>query len=639
MSMSEEVFGYGVFQEQFENRNAYEFCEFEDSSINLGSVLSSAIFKNNSVNRGGLSGVGIFCNNSKNESIIQTDISIFVDNAVNEGTVNYGIFLGSSVNLGNVLSAAVFAGNSINNGNLSCDVTFTEYSQNSADGKVEKTAYISTTVQNTGVFNLTSLYVQPSGFFPYGHFQQVKTPPENYKSTAWNLSGVWFTYNESGTGELANEIYNIGTDITGCFNFHKGVKKILLEDYVKNGLFSTGVYDNDQLIETTNNFPEKAKDTYLYYNVINGLTYLANESYSNGVYNNGVKVLYTTSLEDPKKARDDSNYYVYNEGVPSLADKVYGTEFYFENGLINTEFNNNEPQLNVINKWVIVENGLIRYLEGPQPTGYYYSGVLSGTYITPTFIEKINKWLVYNNGYPLSASGTYSNGRFLDGDKLPSTSLIPESAIDDPTSFYVYSSGEALIANGPFTVGYFVDGQQAGTVEEIQQTINDPLIYCSYLNGTPLSAQGAYKSGYYINGRIDPTYTTTIKQSAIDDIFSYRYTKGLPSYSYTRYWNPTISEISIPSSERDWFNIYNWYADVSATDDSNKYEMGEAVVYVLSSTIAPQIYIDDVRWSLYPADNIYSIGSNLVIYSDANGSFTSNITGTVVTCRGNVILE
>lgn len=638
MSMSEEVFGYGVFQEQFENRNAYEFCEFEDSSINLGSVLSSAIFKNTSVNRGGLSGVGIFCNNSKNEATIHTDINIFTDGAINTGTINYGIFLDSSVNIGTVLSAAFFAGNSINNGNLSCDSIFTEFSQNSADGKVERTAYITNATQNTGIFALTSLYVQPSGFFPHGYFSGgTKIAPENFNSTTWNLSGVWFVYDENGLGTLADDIYNIGTDITGCFSFHKGVKKFLPEEYIKNGLFSTGLYNNDQVVVASNVFPEKAKDTYLYYSLIDGVSYIANEFYSNGVYQNGIKLNYTSTAEDPKQAKDDRFYYLYDNGVATLAHEVYGTEFYFENGLIAIDYNTSEPNLNVINKWVTVENGLIHYINGPQSTGYYFNGILSGTFITPTFIEQINKWLVYENGTPFNANGSYTNGRFVDGNKLDTSLLTPVSTIDDSTTFYLYVSGAASIANGPFTSGYFVNGKKTGTVQEIQQTIDDPLIFCSYLSGVPLSAEGAYKSGYYDDGKIKTNYTNTTKQSALDDTFFYRYTNGLPNYSYTRYWSS--AEMAVVSSDRDWFNIYNWYADVSATDNSNKYEMEEAVVYVLSSTVTPQIYIDDIKWSLYPANNIYSVKSNLIVYSNTNKSFTSNITGTVVTCRGNVILE
>ena len=639
--MSDEVFGYGIFLNDLVNTDSYVSAEFQDYTINEGHILSSVIFSQNSINRGMLSGIAVFCDYSINEAEISSDIVVFSDNSVNTGIINHAIFLDNSVNQGIVLSSAFFCGSSINNGSLSSTSIFTDYSQNSANGEAQDVCYISSNVINTGIINLSAAYIEQDGPLPNGYFlNQTKIIPEDYKVKTWEYNGVWFTYNSELQSNLANDVYNTSNNSAGLFAFKKGIKRNLLDIYIKNGPFSTGYYSNDVLLETYNSdfgLPERSKDDFLFYVYVNGYSFLANGAFSTGFYVEGTATEHTSlSTENPYSAQDNQLYYTYLSGIPVLADDLYGTTFYFKDGKIAESTINLTPRLNVINLWTVVEYGNILILNGAYSYGYYVNGVLSGTFVTPTSTLNSNLWLTYIDGMPQPLPhGYYTNGVYVSGVVTEETLHTPITAIDGQgLTYYVYNNGQPILAQGPFTNAYFNVGQLSGSFNFLQPTIDNPNIFCAFIDGSAINANGAYKSGVYINGSINNLYTNTEKQSVEDDTLFYRFIGGYPDYSVTTYW---YSSSLSAESNIDWFNIYNWYSDAFLTDNSNHYYEASSTVFVLASPYTPQIYIDDERW-IEPT-NIVATGVNLSLLSNINKTITTNISCTVLTCRGNVILE
>ena len=166
-------------------------------------------------------GTGIFNENATNYGNLSA--AVFVGSAANYGIIDNGVFLDNSINLGIVVNNAVFGGTSSNEGTVGGDALFVNYSSNTGtvEGNVQKET--TATVPAETVNGSIEQYNQPNGASVYGYYDNgVKVGPVNYSTVTYEVSGVWYEYNENGNSSLAEGLYedSLGTK----YYFIKGVK-------------------------------------------------------------------------------------------------------------------------------------------------------------------------------------------------------------------------------------------------------------------------------------------------------------------------------------------------------------------------------------------------------------------------------
>ena len=242
-----ELIGRGIFYDNSKNLGVVTTAEFDDLSINSGTVLDTVVFQNSAANTGTLSGEVIaFYDSSENIGNNIKHTPVFADYSINDGIINTGNFINYSTNSGTVTVSSSFADYASNTGTLQGSAFFVEDTTNS--GSIEL-AQITGNFTNTGTIASSAVYIPANGYYVHGYyFNGQRQAPPNYVVQVYKIDNFWYKYDSVGNSLLASGIYNDGIAL---FNFERGIKKnevVPTYQYIRLG-YATN--DSNVIIDST----------------------------------------------------------------------------------------------------------------------------------------------------------------------------------------------------------------------------------------------------------------------------------------------------------------------------------------------------------------------------------------------------
>jgi hypothetical protein len=589
-----------TFEGNASNTGTVTTASFDDSAVNSGSV-DTASFIGNATNNGTILEAASFSGSATNSGAVSGSV-VFSGSAVNVGVVEQAVFLDGAANTGTISLSASFFGSSSNSGTIAGDAVFADTTSNS--GTVEGSAQVAETAANTGtVDGSVTTYVQPDGAWANGYFSSgTKTAPPSYATVAYQvqgLSNVWYVYDASGNGSLADGVYNDGVS---DFVYVGGIKTVASTPW--NTDYSTAA----RTVEIVNDVTLTNVGGGVKAATFDGNSFLRIEDSSAFNFGSGdftieffVRSSYTTANEGTLvTTASPSDFtgvwmglggdgvglyagaggaWAFGYGVPNLFDdntwmyvaltRHNGVFKMYNNGnLIWTE--NNNVSLNNSNNRIQIGGRSGQYLTGDIACLRVVKGTAlytGSTHTVPTSVltniantELLLTFGASNvptivNTYNGAYSFGYTNDNLIDISYNNST---PQEAQDDNLyytyalgvatlanntapvlisgTYYTYVSGVQTAAEGRYSNGAYVAGAiDTGGTYDGEGTAQDDNQTYTYTSGVVGHAAGAYSDGYYSNGAIDTSYNNSTPQAAVDDSLYYTYTSGVATAAEGRY--------------------------------------------------------------------------------------------------------
>ena len=362
------------------------------------------------------------------------------------------------------------------------------------------------------------------------------------------------------------------------------------------------------------------------------ITWVASDTrsgpYSDYYYNNGL-VNSTYNNDTPQQATDDSNWYTYSSGTAAAASGPYSNGYY-ASGVKSSTFNSSLPISAIDDQYFYV------YTLGVQTlaTGLYSNGAYDNTGTLDTTYNSVgvadqaqdnNKWYIYSAGIPTAIDGLYSYGKFDNGTKLTTYSSAggtPEQASDN-AKWYVYVSGQnPAAAIGAYSNGYYAAGEinSAYSNSTPQQATDDSNWYV-YSAGVATAAIGAYSNGYYTTGGIKNTnYNNNTPQQTQDDLAYYTYYLGAAIAADGAYSNGYYSSGALDQG-------YSNDTPQQATDDSKWYTYITSSPTAAAGAYSNGYYTAGVKSTTYDNDvpQVPKDSSSYYVYADGNASLANGL--------------
>jgi hypothetical protein len=609
---------------------------FLDTAINNGSV-TSAIFSDGAVNCGSLTS------------------GTFLGTAINSGSVNVAEFFGTASNAGFVVESAKFADTSSNVGTVSGSAIFTDTSV--SDGIVEGAVQLGVNVtegENQALTETPTEYTQTDGFFPNAHYNSgVKAAPADYATVVHQVGSFWYKYDSNGDGSLASGNYSDGTSM---FTFVNGIKG--------------GAYTPS-------------------YNVL-GLYYYV------GTLTSGTSVLYSdntlTTLASnitPFVIAGDARYSTDNSGVVTVeniealdANYYYAgtltsgtTVLYGDNGL-TTPASNITPFVIAGDARYSTDNSGVVTIENIEIiNSYYYTGTLtSGTTVLysndslATIAVSITPFVIAGDAkYTTNSSGTitienivsaafggttyYHIGTFGDGTELHTTDALNALAvsigpinmgdISDPVdglddSFSTDGSGVVTITYGESssssTTINDVTYYYTGTLTSGSTVLYDDDALTTVASATRYAYTGSGATLYTIDN--SGVYTAeSISNTSINGV-TYYYAGTLTSGSTVMYGEMSLDNLASAATYADTNAgiFYEIDANGVYTTESISSTTINSITYYYTGSLNVNesvLYDDNALTTVASATSFVDEGADILYTIDANGIYNQQNINTI----------